>query len=72
MLSFTNNQKSQTQNINQLDFQPLIITNKVPNADPFPRRSQKTISKTIFNNNNVQSGQRFSKQSSRKSKERSS
>lgn len=47
MLGFTHNSKSSSYNINQLDFQPLVITNKEPSALPFSKNPQKKISKVI-------------------------
>ena len=51
MLSFTHNEHSRTGDLDQLDFQPLVISNKPQGQGPFPRQPQKKIAKT-FNRSN--------------------
>lgn len=47
MLSFTQHQKNSTHDINQLDYEPLIISNKPLMVQPLQKNTQKKISKTI-------------------------
>lgn len=47
MLSFTQHQKNSIHDINQLDYEPLIISNKPLMVQPLQKNTQKKISKTI-------------------------
>ena len=47
MLSFTQHQKQGLYNINQLDFQPLVISNKAASPLPLTKNPQKKITRTV-------------------------
>jgi hypothetical protein len=70
MLSFTHKSKNSTYNINQLDFQPLIISNKEPSPLPLSKNPQKKISKTIIQSRDNDYLRQNSRMESRKSRER--
>ena len=70
MLSFTHNSKSSTYNINQLDFQPLIISNKEPSPLPLTKNPQKKISKTVTQSRNSEFSRQNVKDISKNSRER--
>ena len=50
MLGFTHSSKTNFYNINQLDFEPLVISNKPPL--PITKNPQKKIVKAVSNNLN--------------------
>lgn len=68
MLSFTQHQKTTQYNINQLDFQPLVISNKNPSALPLANNPQKKITKTI--NTGIERERQTSKGDMRMSREK--
>ena len=68
MLSFTQHQKTSQYNINQLDFQPLVISNKNAPSLPLAKNPQKKIARTI--NTAVERGRQASKGDLRRSRER--
>ena len=48
MLSFTNNSRQLRSNLNEIDFEPIIISNNNI-KEAFPKQSQKKIVRTINN-----------------------
>jgi hypothetical protein len=49
MLSFTQNNRNNKDRIQEIDYQPLIISNKPTREEPFPKQPQKKISSTMQN-----------------------
>ena len=68
MLSFTQHQKQGLYNINQLDFQPLVISNKAASPLPLTKNPQKKITRTV--NAGVERERQGSKAELRRSREK--
>lgn len=64
MLSFTQKQPNQATSSNELDFQPLVISNRPP--PPFPSAQQKIITKTVTNTRNKDKSRQTSRHSANK------
>ena len=58
MLSFTHNDHSRTGDLDHLDFQPLVISNKPQGQGPFPHQPQKKITKTHQSKSRERSNQK--------------
>ena len=62
MLSFTHNEQSRNADLHQLDFQPLVISNKPQGQGPFPQQPQKKITKTFNKSNSKERNNQKSRQ----------
>lgn len=62
MLSFTQNSQFNATSNNQLDFEPLVISNRSPQPLPLSQNPQKKITKTVSHSNSRSKSKQGTKQ----------